>query len=84
MRRRTLILGAALAALPAAPRAQGAETRLVLATATPGGSFPAFGQALAEAVHAVDPGLRLDLRASKGSQENLGLLRSGAVDLALV
>lgn len=84
MRRRTFILGAALAALPVAPRAQGAGTRLVLATATPGGSFPAFGQALAEAVHAVDPGLTLDLRASKGSQENLGLLRSGAVDLALV
>ncbi|MBY0259444.1 TAXI family TRAP transporter solute-binding subunit [Methylobacterium sp.] len=85
MRRRTLVLGAALAALARPARAQAdPETRLVLATATPGGSFPAFGQALAEAVRETDPGLVLTLRPSKGSQENLGLLRAGSVDLALV
>lgn len=85
MRRRTLVLGAALAALARPARAQADPgTRLVLATATPGGSFPAFGQALAEAVREADPGLELTLRPSKGSQENLGLLRAGSVDLALV
>lgn len=85
MRRRTLVLGAALAALARPARAQvDPGTRLVLATATPGGSFPAFGQALAEAVREADPGLVLILRPSKGSQENLVLLRTGSVDLALV
>ncbi|MCJ2045615.1 TAXI family TRAP transporter solute-binding subunit [Methylobacterium sp. J-078] len=85
MRRRTLVLGAALAALPIRVRAQdGRTTRLVLATATPGGSFPAFGEALAEAMRETDPGLMLTLRPSKGSQENLALLRAGSVDLALV
>jgi uncharacterized protein len=86
MLRRSLILGSAAALLSSSVRAQSTEPalRLVLATATPGGSFPAFGQALAEAVRTVDPGLTLVQRPSKGSQENLGLLRAGTVDLALV
>jgi hypothetical protein len=86
MLRRSLILGGAAALLPTLLRAQGTEptARLVLATATPGGSFPAFGQALAEAVRAVDPGLELALMPTKGSTENLVLLKAGRVDLALV
>lgn len=84
MRRRTFVLGTALAALPLRARAQEPETRLVLATATPGGSFPAFGQALVAAIRPVDPGLSLSLMPTKGSRENLGLLRAGTVDLALV
>lgn len=58
--------------------------RVVLATATPGGGFPAFGEAFAAAIHATDPGLSIETRASGGSAENLGLLRAGTVDLALV
>lgn len=84
MLRRTFVLGAATAALSVRAWAQEAGLRLVLATATPGGSFPAFGQALAEALRPVDPGLTLDLMATKGSQENLTLLKAGTVDLALV
>lgn len=90
MRRRTFVLGAALAAVARGAEAAeawtegAAETRLVLATATPGGSFPAFGQALVEALHGVDPGLILETMVTKGSQENLTLLREGRVDLALV
>ncbi|KMO16691.1 TAXI family TRAP transporter solute-binding subunit [Methylobacterium platani] len=73
----------ALLAPPPAARA-GEPLHLVLATATPGGGFPAYGAALAAALREVDPDLVLDLRASKGSTENLVLLREGAVDLGLV
>ncbi|TXM64874.1 TAXI family TRAP transporter solute-binding subunit [Methylobacterium sp. WL120] len=58
--------------------------RLVLGTATPGGGFPAYGAALASAIHEVDPDLTLETRATGGSAENVGLLRAGSVDLALV
>lgn len=58
--------------------------RLVLATATPGGGFPAFGETLAHAIAAVDPTLAIERRASGGSAENVGLLRTGRVDLGLV
>lgn len=59
-------------------------TRVVLATATPGGGFPAFGDAFAAAIQAADPDLIIEARASGGSAENVGLLRAGRVDLALV
>jgi uncharacterized protein len=58
--------------------------RLILATATPGGGFPAFGDSFATAIHAADPTLALETRATGGSAENIGLLRAGRVDLALV
>ncbi|MGX7706863.1 TAXI family TRAP transporter solute-binding subunit [Methylobacterium sp. Gmos1] len=74
-----------IAFLTAIPGPRAAEPlRLVLATATPGGGFPAYGEALAAAIREVDPDLTLELRASKGSTENLTLLRDGRVDLALV
>ncbi|MBK3399976.1 TAXI family TRAP transporter solute-binding subunit [Methylobacterium sp. IF7SW-B2] len=57
---------------------------LVLATATPGGGFPAYGEALAAAIREASPDITLELRASKGSTENLDLLRGGRVDLGLV
>ncbi|MCJ2094688.1 TAXI family TRAP transporter solute-binding subunit [Methylobacterium sp. J-072] len=59
-------------------------TRVVLATATPGGGFPAFGDAFAAAIRAADPELAIETCASGGSAENIGLLRAGRVDLALV
>lgn len=84
MLRRGFVLGAAMVALSIRVRAQDAALRLILATATPGGSFPAFGQALADAIRPVDPGLALALMATRGSEENLTLLKAGTVDLALV
>ncbi|MGU3360374.1 TAXI family TRAP transporter solute-binding subunit [Methylobacterium sp. M6A4_1b] len=86
MRRRSFLVGAAAATLivPGRARSTGAPGGLVLATATPGGSFPAFGQALVEALGATDPTLSITLRPSKGSAENVGLLKGGTVDLALV
>ena len=57
---------------------------LVLATATPGGGFPVFGDAFAEVLNAQEPALRLTTRNTKGSTENVPLLEDGKVDLALV
>jgi TRAP transporter TAXI family solute receptor len=57
---------------------------LVLATATPGGGFPVFGDAFAEILNAQEPALRLQTRNTKGSTENVPLLEEGKVDLALV
>ena len=57
---------------------------LVLATATPGGGFPLFGAAFAEAVNAAEPRLRIETRHTKGSTENVPLLEAGEVDLGLV
>jgi TRAP transporter TAXI family solute receptor len=57
---------------------------LVLATATPGGGFPVYGDAFAEMVNAQEPRLRLQTRNTKGSTENVPLLEQGKVELGLV
>lgn len=81
--RRTVLLGALGLLVPRPVRSE--ETvRVVLATATPGGGFPAFGAAFADTIRKVDPALIIEPRASAGSVENLGLLQAGSVDLGLV
>lgn len=60
------------------------DVRLSLATATPGGGFAVYGQAVAEALRETDPGITLELRGTRGSRENVPLLAQGKVDLALV
>ena len=62
----------------------GAVITLVLATATPGGGFPLYGDAFTQAVNAQEPKLHIEPRNTKGSTENLPLLEAGTVDLALV
>jgi len=57
---------------------------LVLGTATPGGGFPLFGAAYAEALGAGEPRLRIETRNTKGSAENVPLLEAGKLDLGLV
>jgi uncharacterized protein len=57
---------------------------LILGTATPGGGFPVYGEVLAEAVKRFDPTLQVQLRNTKGSTENVPLLESGKLDMALV
>jgi TRAP transporter TAXI family solute receptor len=59
-------------------------TQLVLGTATPGGGFPLYGAAFAEAVSAQDPSLGIKPRNTKGSTENVPLLEAGKLDLGLV
>jgi TRAP transporter TAXI family solute receptor len=60
------------------------RTLVTLATATPGGGFPVFGKAFADAIHATDPTLEIRQRNTKGSTENVPLLERGEVDLGLV
>jgi TRAP transporter TAXI family solute receptor len=57
---------------------------LILGTATPGGGFPVFGAAYAEALNVQEPRLRIETRNTKGSTENVPLLEAGKLDLGLV
>jgi TRAP transporter TAXI family solute receptor len=55
-----------------------------MATATPGGGFPFFGDNAMAAINETDPSLRVETRNTKGSAENIGLLERGQMDIALV
>ncbi len=60
------------------------KTHIVLGTATPGGGFPLFGDALAASVNETDPSVQIETRNTKGSAENITLLEGDKLDLALV
>lgn len=70
-----------LIALPAVAKEQ---TKVTLGTATPGGGFQLFGDVLAPVVNDTDPTLLVQPVGTKGSRENLELLRAGDLDMALV
>src|SRR5499427_4927803 len=63
-----------------------AQERVVvtLGTATPGGGFPVYGDALAEIINMLDPALGVRTRNTKGSTENVPMLERGELDLGLV
>ena len=60
------------------------RTVVSLGTATPGGGFPLYGGAIAEAINAEDPTLDVQPRNTKGSTENVPMLEAGTLDIALV
>ena len=60
------------------------NTTVVLGTATPGGGFPLYGEALAELVNESQSGLTIEPRNTRGSLENIPLLEAGLLDIALV
>ena len=60
------------------------KTTISLGTATPGGGFPLFGNNFAQVMNDEDPSLSIEPRNTKGSYENIPLLESGQLDLALV
>jgi uncharacterized protein len=60
------------------------KTTLTLGTATPGGGFPLYGNNFAQVMNEADPALQIEPRNTKGSYENIPLLESGRLDLALV
>ena len=77
---RALVLAVVIAAV-----AEGAEPmKLTLGTATPGGGFPVYGDAVIAALREVDSTLTVEPRNTKGSTENVPLLEKGELDLALV
>ena len=59
-------------------------TKLVLGTATPGGGFPLYGDAAAAVVTEIDSSLFVQTRNTAGSAENIRLLESDDLDMALV
>jgi uncharacterized protein len=60
------------------------KTTVRLGTATTGGGFPVYGDALVAAIKAVDPSLDIEAINTKGSAENIPLLEAGKLDIALV
>jgi TRAP transporter TAXI family solute receptor len=58
-------------------------TKVTLATATPGGGFPFFGDNAA-VINETDTSLKVETKNTKGSAENIGLLEAGTMDIALV
>ena len=60
------------------------KTTISLGTATPGGGFPVYGNAFAEVINAADSTLSIQPRNTKGSNENIPLLESDQLDIALV
>jgi len=81
--RRCVLGGLVMGCLPMGAHAQ-AATPVVLGTATPGGGFPVYGEAFARIVNDSAAGLVVEPRNTKGSLENIPLLESGKLDIALV
>ncbi|MCW5744922.1 MAG: TAXI family TRAP transporter solute-binding subunit [Alphaproteobacteria bacterium] len=78
-------LVASLICVAAIGLAHGQEkTVITLGTATPGGGFPVYGDALAQTINETDPTLQVEPRNTKGSAENIPLLEAGQLDIALV
>ncbi len=60
------------------------KTIVTLGTATPGGGFPVYGDAVAQTINDTDASLLVQPRSTKGSAENIPLLEAGSLDIALV
>jgi len=60
------------------------KTVVSLGTATPGGGFPVYGDAVTGVINATDASLEVRPQNTKGSAENLPLLEAGKLDIALV
>jgi len=80
---------AALAVLSGSAAAQEggkpiSKTTISLGTATPGGGFPLYGNNFAQVINEADATLSIEPRNTKGSYENIPLLESSQLDLALV
>ena len=60
------------------------KTTISLGTATPGGGFPLYGDAFAQAMNEAYPALSILPRNTKGSNENIPLLEAGELDIALI
>jgi TRAP transporter TAXI family solute receptor len=82
--RRSVLFAGALALLPHGLARAGAQTPVILGTATPGGGFPVYGAAFADTVNEEDPTLLVQPRNTRGSTENIPLIEAGQLDIALV
>lgn len=82
--RRLWLATAAALLWPPGLRAGSDPAPLRLGTSTPGGGFAQYGEQLAERVNARAGRTLLVARPTRGTAENLGLLRSGGIDAGLV
>lgn len=80
--RRSVVTAFAIISFPRMALAQ--TTPVSLATATPGGGFPFFGDNAAAVINDTDPTLKVVTQNTAGSGENIKLLEQGKVDTALV
>lgn len=83
-RRHFLIATAAAGLLPGGLRAAGPGDPIRLGTSTPGGGFAQYGEQLADEVNRLAGRTVLVARPTRGTAENLALLRGGAIDAGLV
>src|SRR6266704_1636767 len=76
-----LLLAVAACDGPKPPKTRVAEaaerTVVSLGTATPGGGFPVYGDAVAATINALEPSLDVKPLHTKGSTENVPLLERG-------
>lgn len=63
---------------------QTGKTIVSLGTATPGGGFPVYGDAVTTTINETDSTLEVRPQNTKGSAENIPLLESGKLDIGLV
>src|SRR3954454_5494549 len=78
------LLGAFLmASSPASGQQTPGPVTVVLGTATPGGGFPQYGDAMIATVREADPSLTVEGRNTKGSFENVPMLEAGKLALGL-
>lgn len=83
--RSAVFVGAAIASFATCVPATAADNiRVVMGTATPGGGFPVFGDAVVRTIAKTDSELLIEARNTKGSTENIPLLEAGTLDIALV
>jgi TRAP transporter TAXI family solute receptor len=81
---RVAVVAAVFGGLMASSASAAEKTVVVLGTATPGGGFPVYGDAVAETINELEPSLSVKPRNTKGSTENVPLLEAGELDMALV
>lgn len=84
MRRAATILAAFAILCTARSETMAQKTIVSLATATPGGGFPLFGDNAAAVINETDATLQVETKNTQGSSENIGLLNDGKFDIALV
>jgi TRAP transporter TAXI family solute receptor len=77
-----ILVATCAAAQDSGPNVQ--KTKVSLGTATPGGGFPLYGRAVADVINATDGSLLIEPRNTKGSTENIPLLETERLDIALV
>lgn len=80
----TVTLAAGIACALSATGALAQRTAVSLATATPGGGFPLFGDNAAAVINETDASLLVETKNTQGSAENLGLLAEAKFDIGLV